>query len=694
MAARRAVPLLVVAAALACAQPARWFPPAEMMSIGVYYYPEAWPESQWARDIANIKKLGLEFVHMGEFAWAFMEPEEGRYDFQWLEKNVRLSAAQGLKVVLCTPSPTPPVWMVRQHPEVLMVDAGGRRMNHGSRQHACWSVPRYRSYVAKIVTALAQRFGKDPAVWGWQIDNELSHYDKRYCYCRFCQEKFRGWLKTRYGSIERLNRDWGNAFWSQVYQSFDQIEIPNPQELVAQSNPHALLDFQRWFAQEAAAYIKFQADLLRPHVRNQWVTTNFMSMHADLDPSLSGQDLDVVTWTVYPAHGELGEGPLGFRLGDGAAFSFMHDFTRSINGLEGLMELQPGQVNWGASNPWPYPGAIRMWILRSFAAGARLVCTYRYRQPLFGSELYHQGLVETDGVTPSIGGREYSQAMKDVRLLRTHYQPAREEPARYAARRTAFLYSFDNRWDIDNHTQTVRWDTLAHLLRYYKALKSLGAPVDILGEDRDFSPYPFLVAPAYQLVDQKLVERWSAYARAGGHLILTCRTAQKDRRGQLWEAPWAAPIHELIGAKIPFYDVLPPPVAGQVRVNEKAYAWASWGEILEPASGVTVLARYADHFYAGKPAAVTRRLGKGTVTYIGVDTLNGELERDLVRGVFEAAGVAVENFAPQFFVDWRDGFWVAANFTAARQGVPLRPGAKLLIGERELPPAGVAVWVE
>lgn len=684
--------LFLAALVTSHAQPPRYFEPAAMMTIGVYYYPEAWPASQWARDMANIKKLGLEYVHMGEFAWAFMEPQEGQFNFDWLEKNVRLAAEQGLKVVLCTPSATPPVWLVRSHPEVLMVDSSGRRMNHGSREHACWSVPLYRAYVAKVVTELGRRFGNNPAIWGWQIDNELSHYGKNYCYCRSCQGKFRDWLRARYGAIERLNRDWGNSFWSQMYQNFDQIDIPNQEELVQQVNPHALLDFQRWFAAEAADYVKFQADLLRKTARNQWITTNFMSMHGEVDPTLSGKDLDIVTWTLYPVHGNLNEGPLGFRLGNGAEISFMHDFTRTINGAGGLMELQPGQVNWGEVNSWPYPGAIRMWILRAFAAGAKLVCTYRYRQPLSGGELYHKGLAETDGVTPSIGGLEYAQAMKDIQLLRRYYKPGAKEPPEYAARRAGFLYNFENRWDIDNHKQTARWDTLGHLLKYYKALKSLGCPVDVITEDKEFSRYPFLVAPAYQLVDQKLIERLTSYVRQGGHLVLSCRTGHKDRRGHLWEAAWAAPIHDLIGAKIPLYDVLPPPVTGKVRVKDKSYDWGVWGEILEPTAGASALARYADQFYSGKTAAISRKLGKGTVTYIGVESLGGDLERDLLREVFQTAGVAVENFDSQFIVDWRDGFWVATNFTDNKQPLPLRPGAKLLIGEKVLGPAGVAVW--
>lgn len=688
----RSLVLLFASALCAAAQP--YFQPADMMNIGVYYYPEAWPETQWPRDMANIHKLGLEFVHMGEFAWAFMEPQEGSFDFEWLEKNVRLAADQQLKVVLCTPSATPPVWLVQKHPEVLMVDAQGRRMQHGSREHACWSVPAYREYVGKIVTELAKRFGNDPRVWGWQIDNELSHYGKRYCYCDFCQARFRVWLKEKYGTVDRLNRDWGDAFWSQNYQNFDQIRIPNQEELVAGVNPHALLDFERWFAAEAADYLRFQAGILRQYSKNQWVTTNFMSLHEDVYPPLSGKDLDILTWTIYPVHGNLNDGPLGFRLGDGAGFSFMHDFLRPVNGFEGIMELQPGQVNWGDVNPRPYPGAIRMWILRSFAAGSKLICTYRYRQPLYGGELYHNGLAETDGVTPSLGGKEYAQAMREIRLLRKQYHPNTAEPREYSARRSGLLYNVENRWDMDNHTQTTRWDSMGHLLRYYKALKSLGAPVDVIAEDKDFSRYPFLVAPAYQLVDAELVRRLETYARNGGHLVLSCRTGQKDRHGHLWEGAWAQPVHQLIGASIPNYDVLPKPYQGMVRSRGKSYAWASWGEMLEPAAGTATLAQYADHFYAGKPAAVSHKLGKGTVTYIGVESLSGDLERDLVREVFTGAGVRVQNFENQFFVDWRDGFWVATNFSSRKQTAPIPENAKILIGTRELEPAGVTVWTE
>jgi beta-galactosidase len=308
--------------------------------------------------------------------------------------------------------------------------------------------------------------------------------------------------------------------------------------------------------------------------------------------------------------------------------------------------------------------------------------------------MYHYGFVGTDGVTPTIGGIQYSQAAQEMELLRTHYRPDSKIPAAYAARRAAILYSVDSRRDIDNHKQNVRWDTMAHTLKYYRALKDLGCPVDVITEDKDFSAYPFLIVPADQLVDAGLVQRWTKYAQGGGHLIVTCRTGQKDRHGHLWEAPWAGPILDLIGAKIKFYDTLPAPVSGSVEAGGHSYDWFSWGEVLDPDEGTTALAHYADQFYAGGVAAVTRHLGSGTVTYVGVDSKDGGLEAQLVRGVYQEAGVPVENFDDGFLVDWRDGFWVATNFTAKVQAAPVPSSSSILVGSKDVPIAGVTVWQE
>jgi beta-galactosidase len=681
--------LAAVCSAQTNSQTNQWFPKEQMMTIGVYYYPEAWPEAQWERDISNIKKFGFEYIHLAEFAWAFMEPEEGRFEFGWLDRAVELAQKNGLKVVLCTPTATPPAWLAKKHPEILMVRADGATMQHGSREQADWSSPVYRSYVEKIDAKMAEHYGANPTVWGWQLDNELSHYGAGMSYAAPSQRKFRDWLREKYGSVGKLNTDWGNSFWSQMYDSFDEIQMPDQHDLVAGVNPHSMLDLHRWFAEEAADYLRFQTAVLRRYVKNQWVTTNFMMNYELINPANSQKDLDIMSFTMYPVSGGLFQGQLGFRMGDAAAISFTHDFLRNLgSGIEGPMELQPGQVNWAPVNLWPQPGVVHAWIMRAFGLGSRLVCVYRYRQPLAGDELYHKTMVEPDGVTLAPGGKEFVQAIEEMKKLRALYRPDAKPPAEYESRRTAFLYSYENRWDMDNHKQTTRWDTTQHWMKYYRALKEMMAPVDVLTEDRDFSKYPYLIAPSYQLIDKELIARLRKYAEDGGTLIMTCRSGQKDRRGHIWEDLWAGPIYDLIGAAIPKYDVLPVGRDGKVAASGKSYGWGSWGDILEPRAGTEVLATYADQFYKGSAAATVHKLGKGRVVYVGVDTLTGELESDLLWKIYGQPARLPMNL----MVDWRDGFWVAANFTDTDQSVPAVQGAKILVGNRTIPPGGVAIW--
>jgi beta-galactosidase len=286
------------------------------------------------------------------------------------------------------------------------------------------------------------------------------------------------------------------------------------------------------------------------------------------------------------------------------------------------------------------------------------------------------------------------QAIEDMKKFRAAYTPNAKPPADYWARRTAFLNSFDNRWDIDNHTQTVRWNTAGHWMKFYRALKSMNAPVDVLPEEKDWSQYPFLVAPAYQLVDAQLIERFRKYVENGGTLILTARSGQKDRRGWLWEALWAEPIYSLIGARIPYYDVLPPGRDANVRYEGTDYQWGIWGDGLVPDAGTETLAVYSDKFLQGKAAATIRKLGKGTVAYIGVETNDGILEDSLMRLIYQRAGVKPANLPLRFVVDWRDGFWVATNFSDKAVDAPAPAGTKLLSGSKTVPPGGVAVWHE
>jgi beta-galactosidase len=671
------------------AQPASsFFPKEKLMQVGVYYYPEHWPEAQWARDLDTMKELGFEFTHVGEFAWAFMEPEEGKFDFSWLDRFLDLAGKRGIKVILCTPTPCPPAWMAAKYHRIFLSDADYKPREHGSRGNNALSDSVYLNFCDRIVSELGGRYGRDSRVWGWQLDNEPGAPQD---FSPSAQDNFRAWLKEKYKTAEEVNRAWGAQFWSLRYGNFDEIRIPNAGRLYG-INPSAVLDFKRFTADQTGRFLNRQSDLLRKFIsKEQWITTNYISSISSADPRRSDR-LDFISYTMYPVSGGKNLGEKGFRLGWHQGIAFANSFYRPFRGVTGVMELQPGQVNWAAVNPQPEPGAVRMWLWHAFAGGCSFACTYRFRQPLFGSEQYHAGIVGTDGVTPSRGGKEYSQVISEIGSLRTRYDAKAVQPVEYAGRKTAILWNHENLWNLETLPETVQWSTWGHTFKYLMIAKSFGAPVDFISESDAFESYPVVVAPAYQLVDQGLVLKWMNYAANGGHLVLTCRTGQKNRNGVLWESKWAAPIASLIGAEIEGFDVMLEDGKGTVRTAENAFGWNNWGDILNPFGSTESLGVYGNDFYAGKSAAVTRRHGKGTVTYIGVDTDDGGFEKAAMKRVYSDAGIAIKDYPPGVFVDWRDGFWVGVNYSSENYKLELPADAKLIIGDAVLNPADVAVW--
>jgi len=679
-----AVPFLPPTADLKAA-----FPAERLMSVGAYYYPEHWPEAQWDRDLAKMAEMGFEFTHFAEFAWAFLEPEEGRFEFGWLDRAIETAAKHGLKVILCTPTPAPPAWMGERHPEIYLIDAEGRPHGHGGRAWVSPAEPVFREYTRKIVAAMAERYGRDTRISGWQIDNEPGAPDD---FSPAARTAFQAWLKSRYETIDKLNEAWGAAFWSLRYDRFEQVVIPNVSLFQGdQTSPHAVLDFRRFTADVQAEYLDRQASIIRAVAGSgQWITTNYTNITDNADPRRN-RALDFISFTMYPVRGTDELGPDGFRLGSPHRMASACAFYRPIGGVTGVMELQPGQVNWAAINPQPMPGAIRMWMWHAFAGGSSFVCTYRFRHPTYGSELYHDGIVGPDGVTPSRGGLEFARVIEEMRRLRTLYDPAAQMPERLAARRTGFLWSHENLWDLDNHKQTSLWDTWRHRFIYQAAVKSAGAPLEFVGEEDDFSRFPFLIAPAYQLMDEALIAKLKAHVENGGHLVLSCRSGQKDKNGRLPETPWAGRLRPLMGAEVEFHDVLLGTGRGHVGRGKASYEWNVWADVLRPETGTTVEAEYSDQFYAGKAAATVRRLGRGTVRYIGVETKDGALEREIVRAMYKEAGIAIDDLPPGVYVEWRDGFFTAVNYSSSPAQVRSAAGSEILIGRTPLLPAEVLV---
>ena len=665
-----------------------WFKDRDLTLTGVYYYPEHWEESQWERDLKQIRDLGFEFVHFAEFAWAQLEPEEGKYDFAWLDRAVALAAKYDLKVIMCTSTATPPVWLSRKYPEILVRNEQGIALDHGARQHASFASPLYRELAYKMIEKLAEHYGSDPRIIGWQLDNEPA---VQFDYNPKAELGYRDFLRKKYNNdIQTLNAAWGTAFWSEVYSSFEEITLPKPAQMFM--NHHQILDYRRFAAAQTNEFLDAQCLLIKKYAKNQWVTTNYIPNYEE--GHIGGSPtFEFPCYTRYMVYGDNeGIGRRGYRVGNPLRIAMANDFFRPIQGTYGVMELQPGQVNWGTINPQPLPGAVRLWLWSVFAGGSDFICTYRYRQPLFGTEQYHYGIVGTDGVTVTPGGHEYAQFMREIKSLRGQVGEREAKPAEYVARRTAILFNHENSWSIERQKQNATWNTLGHIEKYYRTLKSFGAPVDFITEAKDFTDYRVMVVPAYQLADKALVDRWIAYVKQGGNLVVTCRTAQKDRYGRLPEAPFGSMIDPLTGNEMEFYDLLLPEDKGVVEFDGKRYAWNTWGEILKPGKGVQVWATYDEEFYAGKPAITSRRLGRGTVTYVGVDSADGSLERAVLKKLYAELEIPVMDLPYGVTMEYRNGMGIVLNYSDKPYYFELPKGTKKLIGEEEIPTAGVLVF--
>lgn len=670
----------------------RFFPEKNLITTGIYYYPEHWNENQWERDIKKIADMGYEFVHLAEFAWFKMEPEEGKFEFAWLDKVIGLCTKYNLKVLMCTPSATTPAWMRTNYPETFVMAGHYIRGEQGTRGLGSIVNPAYRKFVAAIVTEMAKRYGTNKNVIGWQLDNEP---DAKPDYSPSSQEAFRQWLQHKYKTIEALNTAWGTAFWSQWYNDFSQVIIPNT-TLVGWwgNNPHALLDFKRYSADAQAEFLDFQAGILRNHISgDQYITTNYTAVSTGADPRRTNK-LDFATYTAYPNGGTSNIGDQGFRLGNSKVILFAAEYYKSVGGVSGVMEIQPGPVNWGNYNPLLLPGTVRMWLYHTFAAGGKLASSYRFRQINYSAEQYHAGIMQTDGVSPSQGGEEYMQFMKEIKELRKLYKPGASMPEKLTARSTAILWNLENYWTIDRQKQTWQWDTWNYPVKFLEIAKSFGAPVDLIAETADWPKYKFVIVPAYEMVDSTLVKKWKEYAANGGNLIITCRTATKDRMGHFWEGEWAAPISRLIGAQVKATDMLSGNAKGDIVMKSTHYSWNNWADLLAPDKNTETLAVFDNQFYKGKAAVVKHKVGKGTVTYIGVDTDDAKLEADILKEIYTGAGATTENYPPGVFVYWRDGFYVAVNYSSDNYEMKIPAGAKILIGGKVLEPAGVLVWNE
>ncbi len=578
-----------------------------MFFYGCDYYPEHRPESFWEGDARQMQEAGFNVVRIGEFAWARMEPTEGQYDWGWLDRAIEVLHRHGLLVVLGTPTAAPPPWLVATHPEILPRDCHRRVRHAGSRRHYCPNSPTYQEYTRRIVTALAQRYGADERVIGWQIDNEFGCHDTGLCYCDTCAARFQEWLRERYGSLEALNEAWGTVFWSAIYRSWD--EIPLPWAAPAEHNPAHLLDFLRFGTDSFRQYQQLQIDILRKHAPGQLITHNYMPFHSrELNFYDLAAPLDFVSWDNYHFYGATP-----------ALVAATHDLYWGMKARNyWVMEQQVSQVNWAPYNPVFRPNEVGLKVWQSVAHGADGILYFAWRATTRGAEIYHSGLLDYSN-RPTRGYEEARQIGQILQRL-APYLEGSVPPAE-----VAILHDYASRWslDIQPHNRDLADDETFRraLMGPYEALWARNIPVHILraAPEADLSVYKLVILPALNLVGPELARRLVDYVQGGGTLIATARTGFKDEYGRV---PGQPPGHlaDLLGVVVEEFDSLPPDRHNRVRFvygPTGSVPVSLWMEVLQP-TGAQPLAVYEEDFYAERPAATISGVGRGRALYVGV----------------------------------------------------------------------------
>jgi beta-galactosidase len=660
------------------------------LQLGVCDYPEHVSREEWLSFPKRMKAFGLTYVRVGEFAWSKLEPQRDQWNFAWLDEAIDALHAEGLRVVLGTPTATPPAWLIRAHPDILPVDHHGRVREFGSRRHYDYSSETYWKESARIVEVLAKRYGNHPGVAGWQTDNEHGCHDTTRSYSPQALAGFRAWLEQKYGSIDKLNEAWGTVFWSQDYTDWNEIGLTNL--TVTEPNPSQVLDFYRYSSDQVVAYDRMQTDILRAHSPGRFVTHNFMIFFSDFDHFKAAEHLDFVTWDNYPT------GMLEFfapwvtedqktafaRTGHPDLISFNHDLYRGLKRGKPfwVMEQQCGQVNWATWNPLPAPGAVNLWTLQAMAHGADVVSYFRWQAAREAQELMHSGLLRYDG-SEDRGFAEVSSLAPNLEKLSDGEVPSR----------VALIHDYESLWayDVQRHGKTATY--WGQLMLFYSRLRELGVDVDVVHPSFDLSKYAVVVAPALHMVSDEIAANLTQFVQNGGQLIAGPRTGFRMPTGAVRKSRAPGPLAQTFGVRVKNFDAMRPGLVSRVEAFDQSFETHTWNESLEIVSdGVEVLGTIGTDPMYFEAIVTHRHLGNGGATYVGA--WGDGLVRNALEFALRRAGVPHGILEPGLRISRRGGLTYAQNWSHGGMPAPVPDGAEIIIGSPLLEAAGVVVYRE
>ena len=603
------------------------------------YNPEQWLDRPdiLKKDIEYFKKAHINTVSMGMFSWAVLEPEEGRYNFDWLEDVINNLYKEGIYTILSTPSGARPKWMADKYKEVLRVDPDRTRRFFGGRHNHCYTSPVYREKIYNINKKLSEHFGKHPAVILWHISNEYGGE----CHCPLCQEKFREWLKEKYGTIENLNSSWCTTFWSHTYNSFDQIESPSPK---GENALHALaLDWKRFVTDRTVDFMRHEISAIRAGGSELPATANLMYDYDGLDYKKFKDVMDIVSWDNYPSWHKKDEYTTAV---DGA---MQHDLMRSIRKAPFLlMESCPSATNWKPINKLKKPGMHLAASLQAVAHGSDSVLYFQLRQSQGASEKFHGAVID------HYGGDD-TRVFREVTEVGEALEQIREIVGSEIKCQAAVLYDRENDWALKD-AQGPRNEDMHYqecVQKQYRALRRKGCNTDIITMEHDLSDYKLVTVPMAYMFYHGYAEKLCTFAENGGTLVISYWSGLVDETDKCYLEGTPHGLMEAAGIRTEEIDALYDweenhgiPETGNHLGITKNYTCKNLCELAK-VSDAEVMMRYSEDFYQGYPVLTHKKYGKGHVYYVAADMEAAFYEDFLGRAADEAGVDTPLDFVPE-----------------------------------------------
>lgn len=584
---------------------------ADFLLHGGDYNPDQWldyPEIL-AEDLTLMKLANTNTFSIGIFAWSALEPEEGIYHFEWLDKIIHDIYQNGGNIILATPSGARPAWMSEKYPEVLRVNENQQKQLHGARHNHCFTSKVYREKTQKINRMLAERYGKHPALIMWHISNEYGGE----CHCDLCQEAFREWLKKEYNEdLEALNHAWWGPFWSHTFNNWSQIHSPSPN---GENAVHGLnLDWRRFVTDQTIDFYENEIVPIRELTPEIPITTNFMADTFDLIPFQSldyskfAKHVDVISWDAYPAWHNDWESTADLAL----KIAFIDDLYRSLKQQPFLLlESTPSGVNWHEVNKTKRPGMHLLSSMQMIAHGSDSIMYFQWRKSRGSSEKFHGSIVDHDNSSEN-------RVFQDVAKVGSTLKKLEEVVGSTRPAEVAILYDWESNWALD-HAQGFGLETKRYpqtLQEHYRPFWEKDIPVDIITKEQDFLCYKLLVVPMLYLMSEETIHRLKHFVSNGGVLVSGYMTGLVDDHDLAYLGGWPKELQEIFGMKPIETDTLYPKDRNKVQYDGQEYTLKEYATIIE-LKEATLLATYQEEFYAHTPAVTRHTYGDGETYYIG-----------------------------------------------------------------------------